>query len=343
MKDKRKDIDMREYGYLFAILFLLMGITTFFLWLVNPKAFFSIGICLFLCYILVFAILFLLLVRREMERQRSFDHFLAEWKQGNDEALPQLSRNEMERFLVLRELLLEQEGLRKTEQVRREDYEEYTENWVHEMKVPLSLLQLLLENRQKEMTPFLAERFSYVHRRMEEQIMQLLYYARLMSAHKDVVFKRISLPLLIQEALLEKQPFLKEKGIKIRLDTKEEEVLSDERGLLFLLSQALYNSCKYVDEAKEEHWIRIAVEREEKIRLIIEDNGIGVKQSELPFLFDKGFTGEGDESRRKATGMGLYLSQKMAEVLHVTLNVTSVYGAGFTFAIEFPVVEIINS
>ena len=48
MKDKRKDIDMREYGYLFSILFLLMGITTFFLWLVNPKAFFSIGICLFL-------------------------------------------------------------------------------------------------------------------------------------------------------------------------------------------------------------------------------------------------------------------------------------------------------
>ena len=42
--------------------------------------------------------------------------------------------------------------------------------------------------------------------------------------------------------------------------------------------------------------------------LSVEDNGIGVKKYDLPYIFQKGFTGDSTDSRKKATGRGLYLT-----------------------------------
>lgn len=64
-----------------------------------------------------------------------------------------------------------------------------------------------------------------------------------------------------------------------------------------------------------------------------------MKQADLPFVFDRGFTGDTDERKRKATGMGLYLAKQMAQNLNIELTAVSEYGQGFTLSLEFPVVE----
>lgn len=70
--------------------------------------------------------------------------------------------------------------------------------------------------------------------------------------------------------------------------------------------------------------------------LSIEDNGVGVKEYDLPYIFQKGFTGDSTDSRKKATGMGLYLTKKMADDLSLRLEASSRWGQGFKMLIRFP-------
>ena len=82
-----------------------------------------------------------------------------------------------------------------------------------------------------------------------------------------------------------------------------------------------------------------AEEKEKEIILSVRDNGIGVKPSDLPFVFEKGFSGDNQEVNKKTTGMGLYLVREMAESLMLTCEARSEYGKGFQVDIRFPVVR----
>ncbi len=79
-----------------------------------------------------------------------------------------------------------------------------------------------------------------------------------------------------------------------------------------------------------------------------------MKACDLPYIFEKGFTGDSGDSRKKATGMGLYLAKEMASDLNLTLDAVSDLemqseeaagdrflgqGRGFEITISFPVVE----
>ena len=69
------------------------------------------------------------------------------------------------------------------------------------------------------------------------------------------------------------------------------------------------------------------------------DNGNGVPAEDLPFIFDKGFTGYHPD-RQKATGMGLYLVRKYASALNIDVRTETSLLNRFGFGIElvFPVV-----
>ena len=73
------------------------------------------------------------------------------------------------------------------------------------------------------------------------------------------------------------------------------------------------------------------------IILSITDNGSGVKSYDLPYIFQKGFTGDSANNRNKATGMGLYLTKKMADDLNLKLDVQSEYNSFFKISIQFPI------
>ncbi|MBM6861895.1 sensor histidine kinase, partial [Clostridium saudiense] len=77
-------------------------------------------------------------------------------------------------------------------------------------------------------------------------------------------------------------------------------------------------------------------ENEKNISLIIRDNGIGVKSYDLPFIFEKGFTGEIGEQRKNSTGMGLYLAEQVAKSLKIKLEVSEKYTEGFEISLIFP-------
>ena len=72
--------------------------------------------------------------------------------------------------------------------------------------------------------------------------------------------------------------------------------------------------------------------------LTVRDNGPGVRACDLPYVFEKGFTGDSGHEKSKATGMGLYLAREIAKELGLTLSAASDWGAGFAVCISFPIV-----
>lgn len=70
--------------------------------------------------------------------------------------------------------------------------------------------------------------------------------------------------------------------------------------------------------------------------LSIRDNGVGVKSYDLPYIFPKDFTGDTTDSQKKATGMGLYLTKKMADDLMLSIDAKSEWGKGGELMIVFP-------
>ena len=71
------------------------------------------------------------------------------------------------------------------------------------------------------------------------------------------------------------------------------------------------------------------------ILLVTEDNGCGIKASDLSRVFEKGFTGS-NRNKANATGMGLYLSKKLCDRLGLKLDIASTEKEYTRLTITFP-------
>lgn len=78
-----------------------------------------------------------------------------------------------------------------------------------------------------------------------------------------------------------------------------------------------------------------------KVILCLKDNGKGIKDSELPRIFEKGFTGL-DRKKEYSTGLGLYLCKKLCDRLNLNIKATSTYNEFTEFKIIFPKTKIFN-
>lgn len=323
-------------------LLLLLAVDVFgilLLWLADVQAFFAMATVIILFTILSFAALCWVLIRLEQKRDRLFLEFLGNPDEYHEELLlKSVNPARKEPILCLGRTLREKQAAYTDLQEQWNDYEEYVESWAHEIKIPLSLLTLLLDNRREELPVTMAFKLDYVRNHMRESVDQMLFYARLNSMRKDYLLESIPVLPCIEELLEEYKPLLDEKEFRIQCSLSHDTVYSDRRGLRFLLGQLISNSIKYC--GKEPKLCFRSFQRENNYILSIKDNGIGVRACDLPYIYEKGFTGDsGEENRKKATGMGLYLVKEMAKELNLSLQAFSRWGEGFEMQISFPVVK----
>lgn len=219
-------------------------------------------------------------------------------------------------------------------------YETFIESWVHEIKTPIALLTFVTENRKDEMSSLVYERLEHVRMVVHENVEKILFYARLQATHMDYRLDQVLVSDVVEETLFDYQPLLEENKIKVVSETKDLSIVTDEKILRFILGQTISNSVKYVKE-KEEPIISIRT-NVDPIRnaycLAIEDNGVGVLTSDLPFIFDKGMTGN-HANQKQSTGIGLYLVWKLCEELNIQVHVESQYDKGFMIQFLFPLNE----
>ena len=198
-----------------------------------------------------------------------------------------------------------------------EDFKEYIELWIHEVKLPLASLNLITHNNKTN------QKIKKCLEELDNYIEQILYYVRSENPEKDYLIKKHYLEDIVKNvALKNKDNFLYTKTDFIVSDL-DKEILTDSKWLEYIINQIISNSLKYLKE--ENPYIKItAYENDKEINLIILDNGKGISQSDLPRVFDKSFTGENGHEKGKATGMGLYICYNLCEKLGHKLKIESV-------------------
>lgn len=321
-------------------LLLLLGVDAFaalLLWIADIQAFYSLASVILLATLLLFFAVCVVLVRREKKRTQAFSDFLYNPDMCSEETLLHtVGPSHHAAIRLLGRILRGMQDDYARLQTQIGDQEEYVEAWAHEAKTPLSLLTLVLDNRRDELSDDLSLKLDHIRNRLQESVDQMLFYARLKGVRKDYLFEHLPLRSCLDEVLDDYRPLLQEKQFRVRLELSGPTVYSDRRGLRFLLGQIISNSVKYCSREPELHIF--SLQQDNRFLLCIRDNGIGVRSCDLPWIFEKGFTGDSGEGRKKATGMGLYLADEMARELNLTLEARSRWGEGFEIQISFPVV-----
>lgn len=211
-----------------------------------------------------------------------------------------------------------------------EDFKEYVEMWIHEIKIPIAGLMLMYHNNKTVNKNFLDQLNS-----LDNLTDQILYYVRSNYAEKDFLIKEASMDKIINEVLLKNKDSILENHIDVTVDVKNIKVPTDSKWLVFILNQIINNSIKYCDNNRKSYIMFYIEDNEKETTLHIKDNGIGVNASDLKHVFDKSFTGENGRKMRNSTGFGLYISKKLIEKLGHKISATSEENKYFEIAITF--------
>jgi len=212
-----------------------------------------------------------------------------------------------------------------------EEYREYMELWVHEIKTPIASSKLIAQNNKSYATDSISEELE----KIEIFVEQVLFYSRSNNVEKDYIIKEINLQKLCFDVLKKNSKLFIQNKIKVETENLDVTVFSDAKWLEFIFNQILTNSVKYLKPPNPAVKI-CAATNENSIVLSFEDNGIGIQKSELLRVFDKGFTGTNGRKNERSTGMGLYICKKLCCKLGLEIEAESEYGGGTLIRIVFP-------
>lgn len=215
-----------------------------------------------------------------------------------------------------------------------EEYREYIETWVHEIKTPISSSLLILENNQNEITKSLQEEIDKINKFVE----QALFYSRSNTVEKDYIIKECNLKDIVKNCVKRNSKMLIKNKISVDIKVCDTLVFTDKKWIDFIINQIINNSIKY---KSENSYIKFfAKENKNSISLYIKDNGIGIPKQDISRVFEKGFTGENGRLFSKSTGIGLYLCKKLCGKLGLKINIFSENGT--TVEIVFPMGKLTN-
>lgn len=204
-------------------------------------------------------------------------------------------------------------------QMSIDQFKDYVEMWIHEVKIPLSHLMLTVHNHKTEITPLITEE---IHK-LENQVDLILYYMRSQTAQKDYLIKSSSLSQMVKNVIKKNKDYFIYQKVKVILKDLEYDVYTDSKWLEFILNQILNNSFQYTQTQKQAIIEISAVKKDNQVILSILDNGIGIHEADLPRVFEKSFTGDNGRIQKKSTGMGLYICQNLCQQLGHGLSIES--------------------
>ena len=192
-----------------------------------------------------------------------------------------------------------------------QDFKEYIEMWIHEVKLPLSSINLMIHNNKELSDKKIVEQL----KRIDDDVEQVLYYVRSENAEKDYLIKETEVNKVIGNVAMKNKDILLENKIDFIVDVDDKKVLTDSKWLEFIVNQIVSNSIKYIRNGVE-HFIKITAEENNKNTILkIYDNGIGIEKSDIPKVFDKTFTGNNGRKIETSTGMGLYIAKQLCKKL----------------------------
>lgn len=205
------------------------------------------------------------------------------------------------------------------------DIKDFYGLWIHEIKTPIAENKLILADDLPDYKLLIEN-----NKKIEEYLNILLGFVRFNSKTNDYVFKEVNIDVLVKNIIREKSYDFISKKISLELGDLNYKTISDEKWLSFIISQIVNNSLKYTSVAGS---IKIYFENKS---LVIEDNGIGIRATDLPRVFEMGYTGENGRKVGSSTGLGLYLVKSIGKDLNLSIKIESEEGKFTKIMINFP-------
>jgi OmpR family two-component system sensor histidine kinase YxdK len=213
---------------------------------------------------------------------------------------------------------------------KRNDHLTFINQWVHQMKTPLSVIELIIQDREDEQMTSIQEETD----KLEKGLEMVLYAARVEVFEQDFHVQSVSLKSTIDQAIRENKRLFIKNQVYTDVHLSHTMVESDEKWLEFVFNQIITNAIKY--SAGKGQKVYIYDEKDEKgTHLIIRDKGVGIPKTDVKRVFDPFFTGENGRIYRESTGMGLYLVKEVCEKLGHEVEIESVQGEGTLVKIHF--------
>ena len=200
---------------------------------------------------------------------------------------------------------------------------DYYTAWVHQIKTPIAVMKLRLDDDTEENRALSAELF-----RIERYVEMVLQYAKLGKDNNDLLICEYRLDDLIRESIRKYASQFIQSKLKMNYRETYRSVITDKKWFCCILDQLLSNAIKYTNEG----CISIYMQDDS---LVVEDTGIGISSEDLPRIFEKGFTGRNGRTGRASSGLGLYLASKAAKLLDLSIKAKSKPGQGSIFMICF--------
>lgn len=307
--------------YLLLIVFIFIFILIFYLYNLPFEALFYSGL---LCFV---AALIVSIIDFNNYRKSYIDlKYLESNILNSKEDLPKSLDIRVEYYQkIIERLHNEVEKLKIEDNKKMEGLVDYYSMWIHQIKTPIAAINFLLDNEEIDVKAFRQELF-----KIERYIEMVLTYIRLGSETSDYVITSINLDEVVRENIKKYATLFINKKIKLNYVSHETYVISDKKWLGFAFEQLLSNAIKYTKSGGE-----ISINISES-KLIIEDNGIGIYEEDLPRIFEQSFTGLNGRYEKKSSGLGLYLCKKTLDKLQHKIEITSEVNKGTKVIVSFP-------
>lgn len=225
----------------------------------------------------------------------------------------------------VKELTETLEEERNANRLMRQDIEEYFLLWVHQIKTPITASYLLLDDDDFKNKPFLQQEIL----KIENYVSLALNYLKVQNPANDMDFRYVSVDEMISPLLKKYRVQFIYSKITLHYSKDTHKVLTEPNLTSLMVEQILSNALKYTKNG--DIWIAF---NEETKQLTIKDNGMGIREEDLPKIFDKGYAGMNGQLETKSSGIGLYLVQLISKRLEQPVHVDSELGKGSTFTIQ---------
>lgn len=207
---------------------------------------------------------------------------------------------------------------------------QFMNQWVHQMKTPVSVLELMLQGDELDQKSIQEE-----VDRMKRQLDIVLVNARLDTFENDMQVEMVPLKEIVTEVISENKRLFITNHVFPSVSIDEGMLVpTDRKWIDFAINQLITNAIKYTFEENKRIYLTADM-TEEGVLFSVRDEGIGIPASDLKRVTDAFFTGENGRKTGESSGMGLYLTNEICEKLGHDLSISSEVGEGTVVSILF--------
>ncbi|WP_391117098.1 sensor histidine kinase [Psychrobacillus sp. L3] len=208
---------------------------------------------------------------------------------------------------------------------------QFMNSWVHQMKTPISVLELMAQNDHQVDSISVSEETDRLKRGLDAVLMN----ARLDTFEEDMQIEQVDIKQLVSLVVTEnKRLFIGHHVFPVISIDENCIVTSDTKWLRFVIAQFLTNAVKYTFEENKKVYFETKI-KDEHVIFSVRDEGIGIPTSDIKRVTKAFFTGENGRKTGESTGMGLYLAQEICNRLGHEMTITTKVGEGTTVSIVF--------